>query len=280
MLSPSPTSNLRDRITAPEILVTPGVYDAFSAYRAEVAGFEAVFVSGSALAATHLGRPDIGLLDASELSVIVARIAERVTIPIFVDADQGFGNSYAVARCVAMLERAGAAGIQIEDQQEIKPASAPLSRPLISLQIMTDKIHAALDARRDRSLMISARTDAMSSAGLGEALERTDAFIEAGADMVFAESISRKRDMEQLVRTVAGRVPILHNLLREGDDVSSAAELTELGYSVALFPGVALGAVGAALDNVFAALRSDPSTGKSAPDRIDGAAFLADRSAR
>ncbi len=265
---------LRSLVSSPDILCAPGVYDAFSAYRAEQAGFEAAFVSGSALAIAHLGRPDIGLLSITETADIVARIADRVTMPLFVDADQGFGNRFAVARTMRLLERAGASGIQIEDQVEVKPADAPLSRPLVSIETMLGKIAAAQDARVNEAMMISARTDAMTMLGIEEACRRAAAFAEAGADMVFVESLSNRADMERVVAAVAGRAPILHNLLRVGEEVSDAATLQEMGYAVALFPSVPLAAVGQALDQAFASLLARPATIPQPPDRIGANAFI------
>lgn len=272
---------LRARLQQREIIVAPGIYDAFSAYRAEVAGFEAIFVSGSALAATHLGRPDIGLLTASETAEIVARIGDRVDIPMFVDADQGFGNTFMVARTVRMLEQAGACAIQIEDQQEVKPADNPLSRPLISKSAMIDKIKAARDALTDSETIISARSDAMTTEGFENAMDRAHAYTEAGADMVFVESLTKREQMEELVKQLGNEVPLLHNLLRGTDEVTSAQTVEQLGYSVALFPGAALGAVGIALDDGFADLKISPKVSGAGPkvDRIGAEAYLKERNA-
>ncbi len=269
--------DLRSKLAAPAILLAPGIYDAFSAYRAQEAGFEAVFASGSALAATHLARPDIGLLTASETAEIIARIADRVDIPVFADADQGFGNAFMVSRSVRLLERAGVVGIQIEDQKEVKPSSEPLSRPLIETAMMVGKIEAARDALINQDIVISARTDAMSSEGFEAALERVSAYIEAGADMIFVESLTTRDEMTRLVEHVGGAVPLLHNLLRPGDEVTAASEVEQIGYSMALFPGTALGAVGAALDDAFGALRSNPTLPENAApvvDRLGAKPFL------
>ena len=276
----SQAAALRIRLRQKPILVAPGIYDAFSAWRAEQAGFEAVFVSGSSLAAMHLGRPDIGLLTVSETADIVARIADRVSIPLFVDADQGFGNSYAVARSVRTLERAGASAIQIEDQQEVKPADAPLSRPLVSKQVMVDKIRFARDALADDQTIISARSDAMSTEGLERALERAQAYMDAGADMIFVESLTTRGEMKRLTDSFAGRVPLLHNLLRPDDEVTSAAEAEDLGYNVALFPGVAVGAVGTTLEDSFAQLKQDTALpkAKALVDPVGAENFLNKRS--
>ncbi|MEO9467309.1 isocitrate lyase/PEP mutase family protein [Parasphingorhabdus sp.] len=272
-------AKLRARLQQSEIVVAPGVYDALSAYRADTAGFEAVFVSGSALAATHLARPDIGLLTASETAEIVARIADRIAVPMFVDADQGFGNQFSVARTVRALERAGAAAIQIEDQQEVKPAAKPLSRPLIASEAMVDKIRAARDCLHDSETIISARSDAMSTEGFERALDRAHAYADAGADMIFVESLTTRDQMERLVSEMGGKVPLLHNLLRADDEVTDAQTVEAIGFSVALFPGTALAAVGAALDDGFAKLISTPrlDMAGSAVDRVGAAEYLNQR---
>jgi len=275
-------TTLRALISAPQILVTPGVYDAFSAYRAQEAGFKAVFVSGSALAAMHLGRPDIGLLTLGEIAEVTGRIAERVSIPLFVDADQGFGNAYMAARTMQVLERSGASGVQIEDQLDTKPCNDPLGRPLVPLPVMLDKIRAMLDARTDEAVVVSARTDAVTTEGVDAALDRAAVYADAGADMIFVENLRARRDMERLVALIGPKKPLLHNLLRVGEDVQDAATLEAIGYSVALFPGVAVQAAGAALDDAFSRLIADPrivDSGKQ-PDRIGSAAYLASIQAR
>ena len=268
---------LRELITRPEILVVPGVYDAFSAYRAQEAGFQAVFVSGSALATMHLARPDIGLLTLTETAGIVGRIADRVDIPLFVDADQGFGNAFSVARAVRLLERAGAAGIQIEDQLETKLAGDPLSRPLVGTDVMVGKIKAALDSRRNESTVISARSDAVTTEGFDRALERASLYADAGADMVFVESLTTRAQMKCLAAELDSRVPLLHNLLRVADEVRDAAAAQDIGYSLALFPGAAVAAVGKALDKAFSSLQTEPriSDADGAIDRVGAAAYLA-----
>lgn len=267
---------LRARVKQREIIIAPGIYDALSAYRSEAAGFEAVFASGSSLAATHLARPDIGLLSLTETADIVGRITERISIPVFVDVDQGFGNGYTVARAAKLFERAGAAAVQIEDQLEVKPADAPLSRPLISKEAMVDKIKAARDALTDQEIIVSARSDAMSSEGFDAAMDRAHAYAEAGADMIFVESLTKRSQMEELVRQLGADVPLLHNLLRSDDEVTDAATVEDIGYSVALFPAEALSAVSKALDDSLAALMSTQRLGKGGRkvDRIGTKDFL------
>ncbi len=258
-------TTLRDLIAAQEILIVPGVYDAFSAFRAQKAGFQAVFVSGSALAAMHLARPDIGLLTLTETADIVGRIAERLAIPLFVDADQGFGNALSVARAIHLLERAGASGIQIEDQLETKPSAAPLSRPLVDPEVMVGKIKAALDSRRNEATVISARSDAVTSEGIDRALERAHLYADAGADMIFIESLNTRAQMARLVTELSSKVPLLHNFLRPADEVQDAAAAEQIGYGMALFPGAAVAAVGQALDNAFSLLKTAPQISATSP---------------
>ncbi len=271
----TPAQNLRAHLAAPRLLIAPGIYDALSAWRAQAAGFEAVFISGSALAATHLARPDIGLLSLTETAEIVSRITERIAIPAMVDADQGFGNAYTAARAVKLIERAGAAGIQMEDQCEVKPSDHPLSRPLITPQAMVDKIKAAKDALTGDTV-ISARTDVTAQDGFAAALDRIAMYDEAGADMLFIEGLKTRAQMEQLVASVAGKKPLLHNLLRADDEVTAAKDVADMGYAMALFPGIVPGAVGTALDDALAKLASDPALCVAAPavDRIGAKDFL------
>jgi 2-methylisocitrate lyase-like PEP mutase family enzyme len=269
------TQKLRAAIAAPDILVAPGVYDALSAYLAEQEGFQAVFVSGSSLATTHLARPDIGLLDMSEIAEIIARIADRISIPVLVDGDQGFGNAMSVDRTVRAFERAGASAIQIEDQLEVKPAGEASNRPLISTEAMVAKIKTAQDARSNDAFIISARTDAVTTAGIDEALRRAHAYVAAGADMIFVEGLLTHADMERLVAEIGDAAPLLHNLLRPNDEISDAGTLETMGYKVALFPGVAVQAVGAALEEAFSELAKIARVGKEiAPDRIGTAEYL------
>lgn len=271
----TPADKLRTALDAPGILIAPGVFDAMSAHLAAVAGFRAVFASGSALAATHLARPDIGLLSLAETAEIVARIADRIDIPVLVDADQGGGNAWTVARHVRMLEKAGAAAVQIEDQAEVRPADAPLSRPLIPTQTMVGKIKAAKDAVQAGTL-ISARTDAAHSEGAQSAIERAVAYAEAGADIVFAESLTRQAEMHRLTEAIGDKAPLLHNLLRPNDEVNDAATLEAIGYKIALFPAPAMRAAAAAMAAAFDQLAADPRVADEgpAPDWIGGADFL------
>ena len=259
---------------APGIVVAPGVYDAMSALFAVQAGFSAVFVSGSALAYTRLARPDVNLLTVTEVADAVARIRDRVEVPILVDADSGHGNALNVQRTVRLFERAGAAAVQIEDQVNHKPVAAPTGRPLVSCEEMVGKIKAALDARLDPHTIISARTDAPYTLGADEALRRARVFAEAGADMVFVEGLTDVAAMKRLVAEVGARVPLLHNVVDgAGSPIQTAADAETLGDSVVLFPGAAVQAAATAVAAALKQVKADGHTAALRAKNLDAKAL-------
>lgn len=273
----SDQSSLKQRLAQTEILRAPGVYDSLTAALAEKAGFEAVFVSGSAVAYSQLARPDIGLVSMSEMADAVARIRDRVDIHLFVDADSGFGNALNVARTVRAFERAGASGIQIEDQLDSKPVDQVLTRPLVSPDAMVGKLKAALDARLSPDTVVSARTDAMFTTGLEDALERAQRYAETGADMVFVEGIKSAEDRARLCELLSAKVPLLFNTLKPGaEGVPTPAELQQQGYSVVLFPYTVMGSVANAAWQALNRLNgTEPPTNEiPVTELIDQAAFL------
>lgn len=247
---------LKARLEAPEIIVAPGVFDALSAVLAERAGFELAFFSGSAMATSHLAMADVGLLTLPEIAGIVQRAADRVRIPLVVDLDAAYGAAPHAARAMRALERAGAAAVQVEDQQVVKPNDALTSRPLIGMREMQDKIRAMLDARESADMLLSARTDARDPA---EALDRCLAYREAGADLVFPEGTTDATTLAELRGRLGPEVPIVYNNHYADADATTAAELQALGMSVVLFPVLAVRSAIAALEAAFAALAADPS---------------------
>lgn len=239
-------------------VVAPGIYDAISALLAERAGFGALFVSGAALSFAHLGRPDVGLLGLDETAAIVARICDRVAIPVLVDLDQGFGGVAQVQRAVRAFERAGAAAVQIEDQVEVKPADALASRPLISLPAMLGKLRAAQDARRSDAMWISARTDALHTEGLEAALDRAAAFVDAGADMVLVEGINRREDLVRAAAIAGDRTASVYNFLDgRPSEIASIADATAGGAALALFPTRAFAHSMLAIETALAELHTN-----------------------
>ena len=250
---------LRERLSRGPLLLAPGVYDALTALLAEQAGFEAVYLSGAAIAYTRLGRPDIGLVTASEVADTLQNIRERVAIPVIVDADTGFGNALNVARTVKQLERAGASVIQLEDQVTPKRCGHLDGKALVSADEMVGKIRAALDARD--TALIMARTDANAVEGLDLALARAERYLEAGADLLFIEAPRTIEEMKAVTARFAARVPLLANMVEGGKTpVLDTKSLAALGYRIAIFPGGTARCIAYAAQEYFAALKRDGTT--------------------
>ncbi len=186
-------SGLRERLRRDLPLLAPGVYDALTALLAQQAGFEALYLSGGAVAYTQLGRSDVGLTTASETADVLARITDRVQLPVIVDADTGYGNALNVQRTVRDFERAGAAMIQLEDQRFPKRCGHSAGKTLVSRQEMCGKLRAALDARRSAETLILARTDAVAVESTQAAFERAEAYLECGVDALFIEGLAFPR---------------------------------------------------------------------------------------
>ncbi|MBL0923130.1 MAG: isocitrate lyase/PEP mutase family protein [Sphingomonadaceae bacterium] len=255
---------LRARLRQNQILVAPGVFDPLSAILAQHHGCEAVFVSGAAVALTQLALPDVGLASATELVDVVTRIADRVTIPVFVDGDSGYGNAANLQRLVRGLCRAGASAVQIEDQVAIKPVTHVRGRPMVPVGEMVGKIKAAQDARTSDDFLISARTDAMTTQGLDEALARGEAYIEAGCDLFFVESVTQPDDITRIIANFGASVPLVHNLLEGGGSpFDRAHEAEAAGFSLALFPATALQSSAHAMGRAFAEITSSGTSAGS-----------------
>ena len=191
---------LRSRLSRKPIVVAPGVYDALTALVATQAGFTTLYVSGAAIAYTRLGRPDIGLVSASEVADTLALIRDRVDAHLIVDADTGYGNALNVARTVRCLERSGAGAIQIEDQAFPKRCGHLDGKALIPAQEMCGKIRAAVDARHSPDTLIIGRTDAVAVEGVEAAIERAGLYRAAGADVLFVEAPRTRDDLPASLR--------------------------------------------------------------------------------
>jgi 2-methylisocitrate lyase-like PEP mutase family enzyme len=250
---------LRERLRRAPLVLAPGVYDALTALLAEQAGFEAVYLSGAAIAYTRLGRPDIGLVTASEVADTLQNIRERISLPIIVDADTGFGNALNVARTVKQFERAGATVIQLEDQVTPKRCGHLDGKALVPAAVMSGKIRAALDARTNALIM--ARSDAIAVEGFDAAIERAERYLEAGADVIFIEAPQSEAQMEAITGRFAKRVPLLANMVEGGKTpVLDARSLQALGYRVAIYPGGLARFLTRAAQEYFAALKRDGTT--------------------
>ena len=262
--------NLRQRLAETRLLLAPGVYDALSALVAEQSGFEAVYLSGASIAYTRLGRSDIGLTTFTEVCDTLTMIRERVSLPIIVDADTGFGNALNAQRTVRGFERAGASMIQIEDQTFPKRCGHLAGKAVAPVAEMTGKLRAALDARASGDTLILARTDAVAVEGFDRALDRAERYLEAGADALFIEAVKSEEQMRLVNARFAGRAPLLANMVEGGQTpVKSAANLESLGYRIAIFPGGAVRAVAHNLGAYYASLRQHGTTAPFATRMLD-----------
>ncbi len=254
------TTTLKQRLREQRILLAPGVYDALSALIAEQAGAEAVYLSGASIAYTRLGRPDIGLVSMTEVADTLAMVRDRISLPIVVDADNGFGNALNVQRTVRMFERMGASALQLEDQTMPKRCGHLDGKSLISQAEMAGKIRAACDARVSDETLIIGRTDAIAVEGFERALERAEAYLEAGADMLFIEAPQSVEDLDTVCARFRGRVPLMANMVEGGKTpIRDAKDLEARGFSFVIFPGGIVRAVAATARDYYANLLSHGS---------------------
>ncbi|MCB2106782.1 MAG: isocitrate lyase/PEP mutase family protein, partial [Rhodobacteraceae bacterium] len=210
------TKALRQLLAAPGPIVAPGMYDALTARLIEQHGFKCAYLGGASIAYTRIAEPDIGLTSVSEVAQVVSHIRERLTIPFIVDIDTGFGNALNTQRTVRMMERAGASGMQLEDQTYPKRCGHLAGKTLVPTSEMVGKIKAALDARNDPDTVIVARTDAIAVEGFDAALARAQAYAAAGADMLFVEAPRDDAQMKRLGQEFAGKTPLLANMVEGG----------------------------------------------------------------
>ena len=261
-----PTSKLKDIMAKRAATIVPGAANAMFARAVADLGFEAVYVTGAGIANMELGVPDIGLTTMTEVADIVARMASAVSIPIIVDADTGFGDPLNVTRTVRTFERAGAAGIQIEDQVFPKKCGHFAGKDVIPVGEMLDKIRAAVDARQDSDLQIIARTDARAVEGLDRAIDRARAFVEAGADATFVEAPVSLEELARIPRDV--RCPQFANMVFGGKTPDPGrAKLADMGFSIVLYANAVLQAALKASHDVLQALKND-GTLTSVQDRL------------
>lgn len=254
-------SMLRSRLAHRPILIAPGVYDALTGLIAEQAGFEALYVSGAAIAYTRLGRPDIGLVSMTEVIETVSVIRDRVDAHLIVDADTGYGNALNVERTVRQLERAGASAIQIEDQDFPKRCGHLDDKTLIPAAEMAGKIKAATDTRQSPDTLIIARTDAAAVEGFDRAVERALLYRDAGADLLFIEAPKAREELEMIAKSVGRAVPLMANMVEGGKTpMLSASELETLGFSLVIFPGGIVRTLAKTATEYYASLAAHGST--------------------
>jgi 2-methylisocitrate lyase-like PEP mutase family enzyme len=230
-------TSLKARLAQSEAVLAPGAYDALSALLIEQAGFEAAYLSGASIAYTQLGRPDIGLLGLTQVADVTARVRDRVSIALIVDADTGFGNALNVQHTVRTLERAGATAIQLEDQTAPKRCGHLAGKALISASDMAGKVKAAVDARESEETLVIARTDAIAVEGFERALERAALYRDAGADVLFVEAPQDLAQMQRLGRAFPD-VAMLANMVEGGKTpLMTKDQLQALGFRLVISPG-------------------------------------------
>jgi 2-methylisocitrate lyase-like PEP mutase family enzyme len=256
-----PETTLSARLHRPPILIAPGVYDALTALIAEHAGFEALYVSGAGIAYARLGRPDIGLVSMNEVVQTVTLIRDRVGVHLIVDADTGYGNALNVQRTVRLLERAGANGIQLEDQDFPKRCGHLDDKALVSAQEMAGKIKAAVDARTSHDTLIIARTDAVAGEGFDRAVARAALYREAGADVLFVEAPRQRDELARIGTQLGKTMPLMANMVEGGKTpILPASELAALGFALVIFPGGIVRALAKTAEEFYGSLKAHGST--------------------
>jgi len=264
------SASLKSLVSRPRALLAPGVYDALSALIAEQAGFEALYLSGASIAYTRLGRSDIGLTTASEVADTLARITDRVRLPVIVDGDTGFGNALNVQRTVRDFERAGAAMIQLEDQGFPKRCGHLDGKTVVPAAEMCGKLRAAIDARRSADTLILARTDALAIEGLAAALDRAERYLDTGVDALFIEALRSPEQMRAACERFASRIPLLANMVEGGKTpVLSASALGQIGFRIVIFPGGTARAVAHTLQRYYGTLEKDGTTAALRGEMLD-----------
>ena len=258
------TARFRKLLEGDDLLLIPGSFNALSARLIEQAGFEAIYVSGAALAGNFVGVPDIGLTTLTEVLQNARNIVAVTALPVICDADTGFGNAINMMRTVREFESAGVAGIQIEDQVMPKKCGHTEGKLLISKEEMVQKIKAAVNARRDPDFTLVVRTDAIALNGLEDALDRARAYREAGGDVIFVEAPRTVEEMKRI--TAAIKAPLLANMVEGGGKtpILSLPELKRMGYKIALYPVSAWMASIKAIQEVLSVLKQDGTTARYA----------------
>ena len=253
--SQTPGAQLRRAVAEEQPLQVVGAINAYHAMMAERTGYRALYLSGGGVAAGSFGVPDLGITSLNDVLEDVRRITFASSLPLLVDADTGWGGAFNIARTVREMQRAGAAGVHIEDQVAAKRCGHRPNKAVVSKEEMVDRIKAAVDVRTD-DFVIMARTDALAVEGMDAAIERAVACVEAGADMIFPEAMVELEQYREFVAAV--KVPVLANITEFGaTPLFGTKELGEAGVSLVLYPLSAFRAMNKAALNVYQAIRND-----------------------
>jgi methylisocitrate lyase len=252
----TPGARFRAALTAEKPLQVVGAINAYVARLAEATGFRAIYLSGGGVAANSLGIPDLGISTMEDVLTDVRRITEACPLPLLVDIDTGWGGAFNIARTIRQMIKAGAAAVHIEDQVSAKRCGHRPGKELVPTEEMADRIKAAVDARTDPHFVIMARTDALASEGLAHAIERAQAYVAAGADMIFAEAVTELAQYKQFREAVG--VPILANITEFGKTpLFTREELAVAGVDIILYCCAAYRAMNAAALKVYEAIRTE-----------------------
>jgi methylisocitrate lyase len=252
----SPGQRFRAAVRAEMPLQVIGAINAYTARMAEATGFKALYLSGGGVAANSLGMPDLGISTMEDVLIDVRRITEVTTLPLLVDIDTGWGGAFNIARTVRSMAKAGAAAVHMEDQVGTKRCGHRPGKEVVSTEEMCDRIKAAVDARIDPEFVIMARTDALAKEGLAAALDRAAAYVEAGAEMVFAEAVTELAMYAEFKRHIA--VPILANITEFGQTpLFTKEELASVGVDIVLYCCSAYRAMNAAALKVYETIRAE-----------------------
>lgn len=252
-------TTLKQKLHGSDIVVAPGIYDMISVKLADQMDFDCLYMTGFGSVASYLGLPDAGLASYTDMLNRVSAFCGAAQTPIICDGDTGYGGLLNVAHTVKGYEKAGAAGIQLEDQEFPKKCGHTKGRRVTSAQDMVRKIRVAADSRRSEDFLIVARTDARTSLGLDEALRRAEQYALAGADILFIESPETEQELATIGRSFD--LPLLVNIVEGGRTPQLTPQrLQELGFSLAIYPGTGFLAVAKALENVYASIRQGKGT--------------------
>jgi 2,3-dimethylmalate lyase len=253
------TTQLRQLLREPGIIVAPGAYDCLTAKLIAREGFPAVYMTGAGTALTRLGQPDLGVATLSEMVANAAAMASTVAIPLIADADTGYGGALNVYRTVREYEKAGVAALHIEDQVFPKRCGHLEGKQVVPIEEMAIKLRAAVEARTDEDFVLIARTDALAVTGLDDTLRRCHAYVEAGADVLFVEALRSREEIERIVREV--HVPLLYNFVEHGKSpLLPVDELQRLGFKVVIFPGSIMLAVLPLVRQILAEIKQRGTT--------------------
>jgi methylisocitrate lyase len=274
MTSHSPGERLREAVEAERPLQVVGAINAYSALLAERSGFRALYLSGAGVANASFGLPDLGITSRNDVAEDARRICAATEQPLLVDADTGFGAAFSIARTTRELIRAGAAGMHLEDQVQAKRCGHRPGKELVPAAEMADRVRAAVDARGDDAFVVMARTDAHAVEGQRAAIDRASAYVEAGADMIFAEALTTLDEFREFTRALS--VPVLANITEFGKTpLFTTTELGGAGIRLVLYPLSAFRAMSRAALAVYGAIRRE-GTQKSAVDSMQTRSELYD----